>query len=64
MSKAKAKRVVGLALYTDEPDKFLRIIMPCGNKWELALGEKIPKESIPCPCGNPDHWLYEVKIIK
>ena len=29
----------------------------CGGKASYKTWDDIPDESIPCPCGNPNHWL-------
>lgn len=40
------------------PEPFLEIIMPCGTH-EIYPVKNIPKKSIPCPCGDPLHWLIK-----
>ena len=32
-------------------------IMPCGHKFEYALYDDIPHESVPYTCGNPRHYF-------
>lgn len=33
---------------------------PCG---ELVINspEEFPEESVPCPCGHPNHWLLKIE---
>ncbi len=38
---------------------FVSITMPCGYVWELRWGDKVPETDVPCPCGNPDHWVFK-----
>lgn len=39
---------------------FLRIIHPvCNSVVEYQALTDIPKESVPCPCGDEDHWLIK-----
>jgi hypothetical protein len=38
--------------------------MSCGNRWRLGSIEDVPIQNIPCPCGNPNHWLVRYDIIK
>jgi hypothetical protein len=35
--------------------------MPCGNVYELKRGDRVPDEDIPCPCGDPNHWLVKIE---
>lgn len=37
-----------------------RIVLKCGSEIKLVPG-KLPLESLPCPCGNPNHWLILYK---
>jgi len=41
-------------------DGRLHVEMPCGEATSYGRGE-FPFEDVPCPCGDPNHWL--VKII-
>lgn len=34
----------------------LIVEMPCGN--QIKVGEIETFENVPCPCGNPKHWLF------
>lgn len=36
-----------------------QIVMPCGYVWELRWGDRVPETDVPCPCGNPDHWVFK-----
>ncbi len=31
--------------------------MPCGNKQKWNKHTDIPLVNVPCPCGDPKHWL-------
>ena len=31
----------------------------CGGKESYKTWDDIPNESVPCPCGNPTHWLIK-----
>lgn len=33
--------------------------MPCGEKAAFAAIEDLPHASVPCPCGDEDHWLVK-----
>jgi hypothetical protein len=33
--------------------------MPCGWSYRLKAIEDLPKEDLPCPCGNPEHWFVK-----
>lgn len=51
-------RVVGIAA-----DKsILTVTMPCGRRWSLSTGERVPTADIPCPCGNPNHLIWRASI--
>ena len=39
----------------DKP--FLKIVMPCGKKTIYNTMAEIPGISIPCPCGDKEHWV-------
>jgi len=32
--------------------------LPCGARVELWPGQPLPDKDVPCPCGNPKHWLW------
>ena len=32
---------------------------PCGGKAMFKTWDDIPNESVPCPCGDPIHWLIK-----
>jgi len=34
-----------------------RVEMPCGQVYIIAHPEVIPEEDVPCPCGDPEHWI-------
>ena len=33
--------------------------MPCGNTFTITDILQIPEYEVPCPCGNPKHWLIK-----
>lgn len=39
------------------------IVMPCGARFLFRRAEDIPREDVPCPCGDPLHTIvrYERK---
>jgi len=37
----------------------LEISLPCGGSQKFTQPEDIPFEDLPCPCGNPEHWLIQ-----
>ena len=39
----------------------LVINMPCGVTVRYKSAECVPSHSVPCPCGDPNHWLIQVK---
>lgn len=36
--------------------------MPCGSKVVFEKNEDFPRQTIPCPCGNPGHFIVVIKI--
>jgi hypothetical protein len=36
------------------------IVMPCGETFTLATANDVPDHDLPCPCGNPRHWLVRL----
>lgn len=40
--------------------KRIEIKMPCGHF--VILKPEDLKRDIPCPCGNPDHWIVKWEI--
>jgi hypothetical protein len=51
-----------IALYlADHAERFFcNVELPCGNRYVLKLGDRLPTEDIPCPCGNPLHWFVKI----
>ena len=43
--------------YPMSPSPILVIQMPCGGRAEYKTDADIPDKSVPCPCGDPTHWL-------
>jgi len=35
------------------------VVMPCGEVINYKTFEDIPLHDVPCPCGNPNHWLVK-----
>ncbi len=35
------------------------ITMPCGQVVICIAKADIPKQDVPCPCGDPNHWLVK-----
>ena len=35
------------------------ITMDCGEEKTYRRIEDIPTEDVPCPCGNPNHWIVK-----
>ena len=50
-------RRVGVVYPT--PDSYLVIMMPCGSHVNYATPDDIPEVDVPCPCGDPHHWLLK-----
>jgi hypothetical protein len=43
--------------------KFPQILyMSCGHKMTFHSEEKLPNQNIPCPCGNPNHWIVKYDL--
>jgi hypothetical protein len=38
---------------------FLKIEMPCGQVCVYDKTSDVPAESVPCPCGDPAHWMIK-----
>ena len=43
----------------DEGRLPITIEMPCSQTVRYKTFEDIPLEDVPCPCGNPGHWLVK-----
>jgi len=39
------------------------LYMSCGHKMNFPSVDKLPCQSIPCPCGNPSHWIVKYDIL-
>ena len=39
----------------------LRINTFCGETVVYQTADDVPLADTPCPCGNPDHWLIQIK---
>lgn len=38
---------------------FIYITLPCGQEATYHTRADVPAEDVPCPCGNPKHWLLK-----
>lgn len=63
--------VLGVGLFVDVPYPAgqgfpLTIIMPCGSTVIYNHFKEVSQEDVPCPCGDPKHWLiqYRKKEVK
>lgn len=52
---------IGAMFSTDQQDfpPLVSITMPCGYVWELRWGDRVPETDVPCPCGKPEHWVFQ-----
>jgi hypothetical protein len=41
----------------------ITVTMPCGHQIEVGRIEDLPPYDVPCPCGNPQHWLVKHEIF-
>jgi len=41
----------------------LTIIMPCGASISARTFDEIPDHDVPCPCGDPTHWLVKHEVL-
>ena len=41
---------------------FLEIKLPCGHSVVYEGSWDVPAESVPCTCGNPNHWFIQYGI--
>ena len=39
----------------------LEIKMPCGSSYEIRFGDTLPTNSVPCSCGNTNHWFIRIE---
>lgn len=50
-------------LLDDKEEEIMRDVnntwLPCGNRNNFASINDIPLYDVPCPCGNPNHWLVK-----
>ena len=77
ISQGKASSVVALSLcapqewtrqqllnylFFQEEYKSIDITMPCGEKLVAASVCSVSLVDVPCPCGDPTHWLVKWQI--
>jgi len=36
--------------------------MPCGEHFVAWSAKDVPLTDVPCPCGDPSHWLVKVQV--
>ena len=56
------RRLLTDAQLKNEP--FITITLNCGHKVVYQTFEDIPSEDVPCPCGNPKHWMVKLTEIE
>ena len=39
--------------------KHIKVTLPCGEKLWYPTAESVPVKDVPCPCGDPNHWLIK-----
>ena len=44
-----------IGVYVTRP--YGKITMPCGHEETYEKPADLPKENVPCPCGDRKHWL-------
>ena len=55
-----AEMILGYEMFLKSPDyDLLEISMECGGHAVYHRGENIPLVDVPCPCGDPNHWLIK-----
>lgn len=40
------------------------LYMPCGYKDRVEAIDQVPLFNVPCPCGNPNHWVVKYDVPK
>jgi hypothetical protein len=60
--KIEEGRIEGIAY--PKPDTYLSINMPCGSHVEYKTPNDIPDEDVPCPCGDPKHWMIKYRDLR
>ncbi len=36
-------------------------VLPCGGSASYPTVNDIPRHDVPCPCGDPTHWLIKYR---
>ncbi len=63
-SDATSKEHVGALFVMSPDDPFVIIVMGgCGTTFSYRVNE-IPMHDVPCPCGDPKHWLVKWEAPK
>ncbi len=61
---ATIKQHIGVYFAMQPSDPFLVVSVPgCGTTVNYAVNE-IPMHDVPCPCGDPTHWLVKWQAPK
>jgi len=45
-------------------DIYLSISMPCGQHLKYRTPDDIPGHDVPCPCGDPTHWMIRYRDLR
>ena len=48
--------------FLDEETNFALLVPslePCGGQVTYHTADDVPLVDVPCPCGNPNHWLIK-----
>jgi len=40
----------------------LGIVMPCGSRFLFRRADDMPRETLPCNCGDPDHIVVKISV--
>ena len=46
------------------PDVVLAIDLGCGHSAAYKTYDDIPEMDVPCPCGNPKHWIIQYRDLR
>jgi len=63
VDKAITERQIGPGPYP-KPDIYLSIAMPCGQHLKYRTPDDIPDHDVPCPCGDPTHWMIRYRDLR
>ena len=57
MTRDLRKKLISLGADYDPSKPLWELRMPCGNVSRYGNPDDFPLEDVPCPCGDPKHWL-------